>query len=464
MIMTNSFEIDPYLGNPKILFVGLGVSSHTHSWVNLLADSQLNVRVFSIPGGGAPPHDWKVRTYLCDPSSELPRGLDVNIRETLFPFPEEVELMEKEVEKVEKRKAALRNNFYYRLFEVVRNIINDAGLRLKMPLLEFNYSNYFEFNFSKPKFTSHEAWLAAIVQSWRPDIIHTLGFFDWQGGLFYLQVREKYGLQGLGKWVLQLRGGSDIALRRYHPETSRQIWKAFSDCDEIVTDNYANIEYIRELGFGQKISSISPVPGTGGLDVDAVKDSSPPSKRDRVILWPKAYESKWSKALPVLDALKLAWDSIKPCKIILTATGSEVEEWLYTFPEEIRNACDIRERISHGEMMSLMQTARVVLAPSLVDGVPNVLYEAMAGGAFPIVSPLDTIRLVVQNEINVLFVQNLYPLEIKDAIVRAMTDDSLIDVAYQCNLDLVINIAARRKIAEKVVAYYRKMSATGDNT
>jgi glycosyltransferase involved in cell wall biosynthesis len=397
--------------------------------------------------------------------------------------------LEKETERrrieTEKRVAKLRKNIVYWLFVFAKKVINGAGTYLEMPTLNFNYSDFFDLKASNPILKvsdpisesydkglpsiiqdwrppniseSYDKWLASIIQDWRPDIIHTLGLFDWQGGLFYSQVREKYGLEGIGKWVLQLRGGSDIALRRYNPQTASQILKVFSDCDEIITDNYANIEYIREMGFGHKVSSISPVPGTGGLDMNSA-DLTPPSKRDRVILWPKAYESQWSKALPVLEALKLAWDFIKPCKIIMTATMLEVQEWLYTLPEEILNSCDIRERISRDEMLSLMQTARVLLSPSLVDGVPNVLYEAMANGAFPILSPLDTIKLIVQNETNVLFARNLYPLEIKDALVMSMTNDILVDTAYVNNLDLVGRVASRKMIAENVIAYYQKISA-----
>jgi hypothetical protein len=55
--------IDPYPGRPKILFVGLAESSHTHSWIELLNQSALNVRLFALPSG-LPPKDWKVRTYI----------------------------------------------------------------------------------------------------------------------------------------------------------------------------------------------------------------------------------------------------------------------------------------------------------------------------------------------------------------------------------------------------------------
>src|SRR2546430_17447340 len=61
--MRSSFDIDPYPGKPKILFIGFTESSHTHSWINLLDCSELNVRLFGLPSA-VPPDDFKVRTYV----------------------------------------------------------------------------------------------------------------------------------------------------------------------------------------------------------------------------------------------------------------------------------------------------------------------------------------------------------------------------------------------------------------
>ena len=48
-------------------------------------------------------------------------------------------------------------------------------------------------------------------------------------------------------------------------------------------------------------------------------------------------------------------------------------------------------------------------------------------GAFPIVSPLETITNLIKQDENVLFARNLYPNEIADALIRAMMDDELVD-------------------------------------
>ncbi len=128
-------------------------------------------------------------------------------------------------------------------------------------------------------------------------------------------------------------------------------------------------------------------------------------------------------------------------------------------PQEIRACCRPYPRIARDSLLRQMGRARVMLAPSLVDGTPNSMFEAMACKAFPIVSPLKTITGVVREEENVLFARNLYPQEIADALVKAMTDDSLVDAAGTRNLDLVSRIANRAEIAPRVVAYYEKLAA-----
>jgi glycosyltransferase involved in cell wall biosynthesis len=86
------------------------------------------------------------------------------------------------------------------------------------------------------------------------------------------------------------------------------------------------------------------------------------------------------------------------------------------------------------------------------------MYEAMALGVFPIVSPLETIRTVVEAEKNVLFARNLYPHEIADALTRVMTDNVLVDAVVENNLKFVRTIADRAVIVDRVVEYYRMLA------
>lgn len=132
----------------------------------------------------------------------------------------------------------------------------------------------------------------------------------------------------------------------------------------------------------------------------------------------------------------------------------ETKMWFQTLPDDIRNSCYIEDRIPRDKLLELMSISRVMLAPSLSDGIPNTLYEAMAAGAFPVVSPLDTIKCVVSDEVNALFARNLYPDEIADALDRSMNDDELVDCGAKNSFELVREIADRESIKRNVSDYY----------
>ncbi|HSS20772.1 MAG TPA: glycosyltransferase [Pyrinomonadaceae bacterium] len=408
--MNSNFESDPFPGRPRILFIGLGENSHTHSWIELLTEARLNVRLFSMPSG-LPPEDWPVRTYIT--SYENP-PLNPETRALLYPANSAARFAKRQVARL-------------------AHLPNTPALAAR--------------------------WLARIIREWQPDIIHTLGVV--QGGEFYLEARRKFKLEGIGKWVLQTRGGSDLTIPHLDPERRPRLAEVLAACDQLICDNEEDLRIAAELGLqSNQRASIAPVPGTGGIDVSLLsgKWQVEPAKR-RAIIFPKAYDSAWGKVLPSYEALKLCWDRIQPCEIHLLSMSDESFMWFWTLPENIRRSCHTYRRIPRDQVLDLMPRARVMSATALTDGVPNSLYEAMAAGAFPIVSPLDTIRPVVKSEENVLFARDLYPNEIAASLERAMNDDRLVASATKNNLELVTRIAGRETIRPRVIEYYENLSS-----
>jgi glycosyltransferase involved in cell wall biosynthesis len=403
--MTVAFDADPYPDEPRILFIGLAQSSHTHAWIDLLSESELNVRLFAIPNS-VPPTQWPIKTYVSLSSIQN----NTSTREYLY-----------------SGTAGKARNFY-------------NGFAVKHYLKQIGTS---------------EEWLFHIIKSWQPHIIHTLGLEP--ASYYYFDVRKKFHLASIGKWIVQVRGGPDLALNRFLPEYAQKIRSVFQECDQVIADNQQNYEYALEMGLdGDRICELGTLPGSGGIDVEGLKNlwQDPPSTREKIIVWPKAYECPQSKALPVFEALKLAWHRLPPCKLFMFAADHETMLWFQALPEYIKEASSISYRVPRNELLSCLVKARVMLAPSILDGIPNSLYEAMASGAFPIVSPLETISQVVRENENVLFARNLYPAEVAEALVKAMSDDALIDRASRNNYLLVSQIANRALIIPKITDYY----------
>jgi glycosyltransferase involved in cell wall biosynthesis len=402
--MSSRFE-DDQPGEPRILFIGLGHSSHTHSWIDLFEKTPLNVRLFCT-SADLPPPDWKVKTYVI---ANDQHSLDPVTRKCLW----------------DDGKAS----------RFIHNAIARARGR--------DWNTNWLIN----------DWLLGILRDWKPHIVHTLGL---DAARFYLGVRRKLADTEAPRWVLQTRGGSDLQLAHLDPKMRREIASVLRACDQMLSDNTVNYRIARELGVREdQLSRIGTVPGTGGIDIDALasKWRGRPSQR-RVILWPKAAECPWSKALPVFEAVKLCWDRIQPCQLYMLSMCPESRMYYWTLPDQIRAGCHVSDRIPRTQTIEMMTEARVMLAPSLVDGTPNSMFEAMAAGALPIVSPLESIRTVVEEDRNVLFARNLYPEEIAGALVCAMTDDELVESVTQRNLELVRRIANRDEVRERLIRFY----------
>ena len=131
--------------------------------------------------------------------------------------------------------------------------------------------------------------------------------------------------------------------------------------------------------------------------------------------------------------------------------------WLQRMPAEVRAACHCEDRIPHASLMELLGRARAMIATSISDGTPNVMLDAMAAGAIPVMSPLDSIQEWIEDGRNGLLAHALYPEQIAAALRRALQDDDLYQSARRINQDLLRSRADRQKIQPRVLDYYRSL-------
>jgi len=401
------FEEDIYPGKPKILFIGWPNSSHTHSWIELFEGGEFNVRLFGLPS--LPPDDWKVRTYLTEHHPS--------------PDPGTRKFVHKGVHRYLRGLAKLVPSFPYKRSD------DDA--------------------------------LAEVMRKWQPDIIHTLGFDP--ASYFYCRVRHSHQLEGVGRWVAQARGGPDLYLYRHDPGLLKNMKQVVAECDYFIADNLWNYDFAQSLGLSEeKMTPLGIVSGTGGMDVDGLRSrwTELPSKRERVIYMPKAYENQAVKGLAAMEGLRMAWPHIQPCKVVFAwVVQPEMEQWIHAcLGDEILEHCEIKPLIPREESLGHTLSARVLYAPSVLDGVPNSMLEAMACGAFPIISPLEGVDGVVENERNVLFARNLYPEELAEALIRAMSDDDLVDAAANRNVERVRTLSDRKTIKPVAHDFYKSVA------
>ncbi len=297
--------------------------------------------------------------------------------------------------------------------------------------------------------------LGRLIRSFRPHILHCFGAS--YGGLFALSALEKADLIGATRLVVQVRGGPDLLDGLTHPRTRNRLDRLFRLCDLLICDNPANYRIATDHGCAPDRQFERSVPGTGGFNIPDIPPT-PPSGRSRLLFIPKAYEGYQSKVLPMLEGLHSVWDQLQPITILMTAVNPEAENAIRRLPAEIQAAIQWHDRVDRGVVMEAMRRARVMLAPSVMDGIPNVLYEAMLGGAAPVVSPLSGLTPLFENERHLLYARNLFPDEIGAAVVRLMVDDALADRIALANRSLLSQLADRMAIRGDVVTAYRRLA------
>lgn len=401
--MLDPFKSDRHPGAPRILFVGDIHGSHALSWISMLKEERVNIRGFGSINGVVPA-DVDIPVY-----SPLPVLKPNTWHRSLF-----------------------SNNWHvFNMLRTLNDIHSNALMR----------------------------WaFLRVLRRWKPDVVHTFGLLP--ASEFYLSCIDKLPAADRPAWIAQARGGPDIVINRLLPQSRKTLTDILQNCDYLVADTDDNYEAAVELGLrADKIASIGRVPGTGGINLRELEahNARPPSQRERLIIWPKAYEHIQSKGLPVLEALKLCWSKIQPCQIILTAVNDELLPWIEMLPQPIRSSIQVHARLPRPQLLNMMSSARLMLAPSILDGLPNAMFEAMAMGTVPVISPIPTITRYVRDPDNVFLARNLYPQEIADALVRAMSDEADLDGMAKRNLALVNEIASMDHFRPRIINFYREV-------
>ena len=179
------------------------------------------------------------------------------------------------------------------------------------------------------------------------------------------------------------------------------------------------------------------------------------------MVWPKVYESITSKASPVIEAINIAWDDIQPVTFtFLWLEDKDLELWVRSYLRpEILSSIKILNRIAHSDALGFIRDAQVLLAPSLMDGIPNVMLESMMLHTVPIVSPIRTIKSFVSDPENVIFARNLYPEEIASALIRALNDSDGNKKRIDNNYNLVKLKYNRANIKTQLTHMYEELGA-----
>jgi glycosyltransferase involved in cell wall biosynthesis len=134
------------------------------------------------------------------------------------------------------------------------------------------------------------------------------------------------------------------------------------------------------------------------------------------------------------------------------AGNSTVEKWIADLG--IQANVRLIGGLPHHEMADLFRLGMVAASPSLHDGTPNTLLEAMACGAFPVAGDIESVREWITDGQNGLLFPVLDVERQTKALLHALDDQALRAQALAQNLELIATRAAYKVAMAQAEAFY----------
>ena len=233
--------------------------------------------------------------------------------------------------------------------------------------------------------------------------------------------------------VVHLRGAFRVATGEPTFKTIREkLLRVLTRADLIFTVSHSvKAEYV-ELGVAEEKMVVMPNGVNSSLffpmDQDVARASLPgPLKdtEDRLLLF-VGYLRKRKGVDHLMEAMPGILKEHGKTQLLFIGEGA-LRKPLERRSQElgISERVHFLSNIPHANMVSYINSADVVILPTLAEGRPNIILEAMLCGKAVVATAVSGIPELIRNEKEGLLIQPENPTQIRDAVCRVLEDDPL---------------------------------------
>ena len=288
--------------------------------------------------------------------------------------------------------------------------------------------------------------LRGVIERVRPDLVHAMRI-PYEGML----AADTAGLAPLlvSVWGndFTLHAPSTPLMRHYTEWTLKVADGLHADCQR-------DIRLGKQWGFAVNKPTLL-APGSGGIRTDVFYPPSTPVEAPLVVN-PRGFRAYvrndvFFQAIPLV--LKQRPDARFAC------TGMAGERQVLAWIEKlgIGHAVELLAPRPHAEMADLFRSAQVVVSPTVHDGTPNTLLEALACGCFPVAGDLESIREWITPGENGLLVDAGDASALAGAILRGLNESALRRQAAEQNAVIIAERAEYARNMARVAEFYEKI-------
>ena len=395
--------------NIKILVVGEPGSIHTSRFVSLLQRLEYDVRIFQCEYRYAQDeHLSNTKIYVAFPYA-VPENSNIII------------------------------GYYSLINPLMKLLCRFSFFKTRI----YNYLWHIYISKKKTR-TKH---LIKLIRNWQPDVVFSLKMQN--DGYTVSEAKDILGDDFKPKWI-HFSWGTDIEFFGKHPEYRQEhlpkIKKLLSQCDFHIADCKRDVR--QAIEYGLKGISLGDCVAQGGFALDGLKDILKEAEgHNRNYILIKGRQGGYvGKAFNILQALHKSSELLTNYKIKIFLATPDVKI-VAAFLEQMDGVdYEIIPHLPYRELLGLYARSRIAISATDVDGTPAFLLEAMAMGAMPIHSDMESIREWIDNGVNGL----LFPVDdisaLFTAINQALKDDELVLSAKQKNWSIIADSVDSKKI------------------
>ncbi len=293
--------------------------------------------------------------------------------------------------------------------------------------------------------------LTELVRSVRPDLVHAMRI-PFEG---MLAARALQGDRSIP--LLVSVWGNDFTL---HAPSSLRLGRltraALQRANGLHPDCQRDARLAQEWGYDPQ-KPVLVAPGNGGIHLDVFYPAGEEATQSPgCVVNPRGIRS-YVRSDVFFRSIPAVLEQLPGVRFVCPAMAgeSEAQNWLKAL--HLEGKVQLLPRLSRLEMADVFRKAQVVVSPSLHDGTPNTLLEAMACGCFPVAGDIESLREWIEPGENGLLFDPNDPQALAQSVLLALRDNRLRMQARLINRGLIREKAEYGRVMAQAEEFYRRL-------
>lgn len=299
--------------------------------------------------------------------------------------------------------------------------------------------------------------LRAFIEEAKPDIVHAMRV-PYEGMLTAAALARGFDMSGKNirstqppRFLVSIWGNDFTLHAPSTPLMKLHTRRVMQSADALHADVERDVRLAHVWGLGEDKPTLV-APGNGGVRSDVFYPPAEPVTNP-VIINPRGVRP-YVRSDSFFKAIPLVLEKRPDAKFLCSSMQGEAQAQTWVRELGIENAVELMPPVPFSEMGNVFRRAQIVVSPSVHDGTPNSLIEAMACGCFPVAGDLDSIREWITHAQNGLLVDAAEPQSIADAILLGLEREDLRREAAGLNVKIISARAEYGVTMKRVAEFY----------